>query len=679
MAGITDRPYDIKLNGHGYLLAREGQLGANGRAWAVESVGSAIGQQSATEATYSPMAPIIELPMVWDSWHRGFGDEEKLGEGRYYYSQNVDCRFEGKAFPALQVNTLALPGGTAAGHVLKFVELQNQLFAFNDRYAFQIYAAQNSIVIHKDFGSDAAITDACAFNNELIVARGYQDDAYSFSLGNVWIWGRSRWGGTAVWGHERNAPEWAVMLGIKLGYLAPFRDRLNATTSDSEVRWCSQGPQIGGNWTAAYRIGDPGTSITSLGELGEMLYIGKRDGLYALGSDGYAVQITPELRTPAHIENCKNMRAWHGSLWVPHQRGFFAYRSLGNSGFTVTSCNLGARAGQSSPVRGVVTAIAGDDRWLYIALWTGSDTYILAGREVRADEDAYAPLVWHPLWHLDERVYSLHIGATGLMPRLWIGAGQGIKYVDLPYGTDNPLQDDSCTYGSTGTLYFSRHSCNAPSIRKLFKSVEIIADHLQNSQYIEVWYRPDNLRTWRPLGFVNGQNRATRSPSHILSCGSEGVLARRIELRLDIHASSSSHPPILRSVILRAAERPQTRDVMTAVIRCADNLPTRTGGIFPDKGADILARLKALSTAGKAVELEDIVGYKRPVLVLPGVSESETKQEGTRAREVLATIRMTPFQAEETPPLSGVWVWGTSKWGEVADGGSGDKWLDPEQ
>lgn len=684
---VTDRPYDIRLNNHPLFLARKEDLGVGGRAWAVETVGSAVGQPSEQEARYAPYAPTIEIPMVWNSWHRGFGDEEKLDEARYYYCQNLDCRFEGKVFPSLEVKSLALPVGTASGPVKKFVEMRGHLYAFNDDYVFAIDAAGNSIATDYNFTTPPAdetrspIVDACAYNGELIVSFGYQKDAWSMTTAHLGVWGAATWGGGSLWAADALTPVWARMTGVKLGYMVTFRDRLNATSAENQVRWCSQSPQVSTNWTAPYYIGDPGTEITSLGELGEMLYVGKRDGLYALGDDGLAVQITPELRAPEHADNCRNMRGWHGSLWVPHMRGMFAYRSLGSSGFTVTSCSLGSRAGQSSPIRGIATAVTGDDRWLYVALWTGDDTYILAGREVRAGEEVYSPLLWHPLWYLpDERVHSLHIGATGTSPRLWIGAGTGIKYVDLPYGTDNPTQDGSSVYEGDGTLYLSRHSWNSPDTRKLFKSVEILADRLQPSQYIDVWYRPDNLRTWRPVGGSAGSsNRATISPRHVLSFGPSGVAARRIEFRLDIHCSATTAPPILRTVIVRAAERPDAREVITAIVRCADGLPTRNGGRLTETGRTILARLKELAIAGKAVELEDVVGYTRRVIVVHPVSENEVWQQGKLARETHATIRMTPFEANETTELSGAGVYGTAKWGTVADGGTGDVWLDPEQ
>lgn len=690
-----DRPYDIKLDSHPYLLARDKDGSPQ---WAVETVGSAIGQQSSTESRYSPLASTIELPMVWDSFHRGFGDEEKLDEARYYYGQNLDCRFEGKVFPALALNTLELPTGTEAGHILKFVELGNQLFAVNDRYAFYINAAQNEIETSYDFGATVRITDACTFGEEIIVARGHQADSYSLSSANIPRWGRTaKWWkdettpdagdyslGSGTWGHIPTvAAAWGAMSGIYLGYLTNYGDRLAATTSDYEVRWVGSGATIStaGNWCTPYVIGDRGFEITSLGELAGLLYVGKRDGLYALGGseDGKAIQIAPELRAPAHADNCRNMRAWHGYLWVPHQRGFFAYRSLGSSGFTVTSCSLGSRAGQSSPVRGLVTAMTGDDRWLYAALWTGEDTYILAGREIRNGEDAYAPLIWHTLWHLpDERVYSMHIGATGNTPRLWLGVAGNIRYVDLPYGTDNPMQDTSCTYETDGTLYLSRHSWAAPSTRKLFKSVEIMADNLQNSQHIDVYYRLDGRQRWHAVGEYPPSNRATMSPRHVLSFGQTGVVGRRIELKLVVHASSTINPPIIRAVVVRAAERPVAQEIITAVVRCSDNLPTRTGGRFPDTGATQLARLKALTTE-RAVQLDDMVDYKRFVIVLSPINEAVSKQENTATREVLATVRMTPFAAEEMPEITGVGIYGQSKWGTVADGGTGETYLNPDE
>jgi hypothetical protein len=621
--------------------------------------------------------------MVWDNLATGFGDEERLDDGRYYYSHNVDCRFEGMQFPSPAIWSVYMPEDAEAGCVRKFVEFRGRLMAFNGRYALFVARSDNASINH-DFWTDdpydhAPITDACAFNGEVIVARGYDKAAWSVSKPDAFRWGRFRWGDGSKWNGEGDHG-WSAMTGVYLGYLCPFRDRLWASSGDSAVRACAQAPGIVGNWTNAYVVGDTSYPITSLGDMGELLHIGKHDGLYVLPSDGEAFAVTPEMRSPASTDNCRNMRPWHGYMWVPHQRGFYQYRSLGDSGFTVASATPGMRAGRTGPVRGLVTAVVGDDRWLYASLYTensntpGGDTYILAGREARGDEGAYAPIVWHTWLYLPgEHIHTLHLSGLWGGQRLYMATDTGIKFVYLPYATDNPLRDTNCTYQTNSTLYYSRHCWNAPDTRKLFKSVEVLADHLGATQYVDVYYRMDNKVTWHPVGGDDHvSNRAQKSPKHVLSFGPRGMAGRRIEIRLDVTAAGTNNPPVIRSVILRAAERPKTQEVITAVIQCADNIATRQSGTLATTGAKQLAALKELASAARAVELVDVVGYKRYVIVLSPINESESHQRGELSREILATVRMTPFVAD-ADESGHAFRWGRFKWGD------GSKWQDAEQ
>ena len=83
---------------HGYMLAREGQMG-RGRSWRVQSVASPSVPPTATEGRYGNQPAIIEAPMVFRTAHRGYGDEEMRGEGRYHHTENVDARFPNAIIP----------------------------------------------------------------------------------------------------------------------------------------------------------------------------------------------------------------------------------------------------------------------------------------------------------------------------------------------------------------------------------------------------------------------------------------------------------------------------------------------------------------------------------------------------------------------------------------------------
>ena len=638
----SDAVWDIVLDDLGYILARREQMGGGGRAWSVETVGASIAQQTPTEQRYGNQAPTVDIPMVWRTAHLGYGDEQQRVEGRYRYAVNVDARFPEQILPGPLVTTLQTNCGS---NVVAFFEHGGELFCVGGRYCKQIALANDDISTEKDFGEGKTATGAAVYDDVAYVGMGYSEA----------FWQRS------------TIPAWNQASGLYMGKLVVFQDSAWASVSQYEVSKFATTPAIAWNWSYEYEIGDPGRAITSLAELGNLLYVGKRDGLYVLDMTGLGQRLTPELGAYAHADNCMNMRAWHGSLWVPHIRGLLNYRHLGTQGFLVTPATPGGPVDEDNPVSGQVTAMAGDNRWLYVALYTpDGDTYIVAGREATEGERAFVdgPLIWHPLAKIASvKCEAMHISGLYTNPRLYFGLGDDVGYIVLPRGGDNPINDANCKYNLTGSIYFPSHSWASPTTTKLWKAIEIQGDKLSSARYVKVYYKVDD-GPWLLAG------TATFSTSHVLPLAQEGVAGKKIELRLDYTIPNTGAPFLIRAVVLRGAERPQTVALITAMVRCADGLPTRRGGYKCTRlGSEILAELKALSIAGEAVLLKDTIGYERWVIVQPGIGEQEVEQEGGLNPEKLAVVRMAEFEVEaQTVSASAYWIWDSSTWD------AGDVW-----
>jgi hypothetical protein len=252
-------------------------------------------------------------------------------------------------------------------------------------------------------------------------------------------------------------------------------------------------------------------------------------------------------------------------------------------------------------------------------------------------------MLWHPLAYLEDTECDAMI-LTGLWenPRLFFGKGHDVGYIILPRNSDNPLQDPNCRYGATASIYYSAHSWNAPATTKMWKSIEIQADNLGRMQYLTVNYRIDG-GSWVELG------NAKVSPSTALGITPSGVAGEEIEIRLDFVNPSDQTPIIVRGVIARGIERPDTTDIISAVVRCADRLPLRTTGYCPRTGATILSELKALAYYPTSVTLVDPVGSERQVVVIPPVTEqAEYAQTGEMSRELLINLQMAVVEFEES-------------------------------
>ena len=350
----------------------------------------------------------------------------------------------------------------------------------------------------------------------------------------------------------------------------------------------------------------------------------------------------PSARLPPR-DNGKGLTSWHGVLWMPHVRGLLLCVPQATA-YTVASAQPGRDADDTNPVRGWVTAMAGDDRWLYAALYTiAGDTWLLAGREATTEEDAaWGRMVWHPLARLEgKKGEAMHLSSSGTNPRLWFGVGADVGYITLPRYGDNPRHDANCRYATSGRMYYSSACWDVPTTTKVFKSIEFVTEHLSPTRYLDVYYRLDG-REWVRAG------RAIASPQYAISLGTQGVAGKRIEIRLDYASGGTHTPAVVKAIVVRAAERAEQVDVITFVVRCADRLPLNTGGVCPRSGAAILAELKALATMPTAVPLRDVVGLTRQVLVLPPVQEQEVERQAGEPREVLATVRAVAFAVPDT-------------------------------
>ena len=608
--------YDFILNGKGYLLARQEQLTEGALAWQVMAQGASIALRTPSEAQYGNQPASIEAPMVFRSAHLGYGDDIYSAEGRYSYAERVDARFPEQVIPGPEVALLQVD---AAANVVDFFEWDSHVYALAGQYCYRIESGLDAVTLDKDFGAQAWA--AAVYDEQVFVGMGYA----------VPFW-------------RRNGSGWEQASGLYIGHVAAASDRLWASTNKNVVQCVAADPLLAGNWSPGYTVGDPSVDITALAEFGEVLYAGKTNGLFALDRTGYAPPLSPELLAAQHSDNCRGMKPWHGTLWVPHIRGLLNYLQLGTQGFEVRSVTPGQDAGLDNPVRGMVTAMAGDNRWLYVALYTsGGDTYVVAGRETTAAEQRLGRMIWHPIAYLPGRkCRAMHISGLWTNPRLLLALDNYLGVVVLPRAGDNPVQDRNCRFVTAGSITYPKHSWQTPATLKVWKSIEIESEDLSPNRAVDVYYRIDG-GAWLRVG------QATVSPRHVLRIPvAGGVSGYGIEIRLDFVLTAGTVPPIVRRVVVRGAERPSTVEVIQATVRCATGLRLRDGTTEFRSGATIMQELKRLAQHGPAVTLIDRLGTERWVLVNAPVEELVSAQEGEREPETLARITMTVFEATST-------------------------------
>ncbi len=621
---MQDDAYDILLNSKGYILARSAES-TGPRAWRAYSIGASTTKE--VGGTEGPLPPTLQFTWMWSDLTSGFGADVEKGQRRYHTSYGGDARFSDGVRVGPLTHTITVSDGA---NVRKFAEFNGTLFVLTSQYCYRINP-DLTLTLENDFGVGKTAFDMVAFNNVLVVAMGWSE--------GIWV--------------RNTSGTWTQATSVKMGHLAVLNNRLWGSSSAYAVKNCASDPTVSTNWSAAYTIGDQTHQITMLLPWGELLVIGKTDGPYALDASGYGIPLAPELGVSPYSLNCFGMSVWHGVLFVPHRRGLFVVSNRGDGGFLIQRATPAANDYASDAI-GRVTAMAGDDAWLYFGLLNpiSGSSFIVAARESRQDEEG--PMIYHPIIAETTNVTVNAMIVSGIFQYLFYGANQDIRYVVLPRGQSNPRYDPNCEYGAQATLRLSRYDGGSPGTLKTFRGIVLEADGLGAASTIDVYVQVDD----GPLALAG---TASTSPRHHIAIA--GLSGYSIRLTLVFNQPSGNSTILLHRVSVIGIERPNQLMILEARVVAADNLATRLGRKDSRRGVDIVEELRALARGNQPVLLRDPLGGERKVMVLAPVEETEYADERTIGPAVVCTVKMVEVPEESTPIQSlQYFVIGVSHW-----------------
>ena len=382
-------------------------------------------------------------------------------------------------------------------------------------------------------------------------------------------------------------------------------------------------------WTDGTPIGDGAFGVSSLQSLGRTAYLVKADGLYALrpGADTGAVveHVWSQPVRDSSPYSGRGSAAWRGYLWLPLPQGLFRFRpgELRPSG--------PERLGENdSPIRGRVTACAGDAHFLYTALRdeTGHVTLLA----LNPDKDS-----WHPLARLG-RVDCRHMWVSdrpGPNPRLFIATGGSLAAMVLPRGSANPLHDPNCRYASSAELTLSRFDAGFAAQPKAFLALALSGDRLTASTWVDASYRLGDRASFRQLGrFAADGQRIEFGPE---------AAATAIDLRLSLHTDDPTTSPVIHAASLAYAVRADFKRVFEFVVRIADHTPLRDGRRDRRSGREIKLAIAAAAATREPVVLVSPDGEHVEALVR-GAEAQARRSEAGRDLEWLMPVTATEYR-----------------------------------
>lgn len=628
------------------------------------------------------LPPQIEYPELWNDWSGGFGypyrhpkDTQSYygffeNPNRYHWSENFDARFPHQLVHCQQMQLLPARYGSYNSSVWNLIDMP--------------VGSLSSPLTTPGMGSVMITTGGIAgsfgvaqrlYPTGLVAAGSAFDTSATNASGGMGSWGPGRLGifGSFAWVTRGPGPNQVDNfggfpmddVGAGIGGYQPAR----GFTSAGNRLWAYFGlngqrnifvqsvaaqadPTLTANWSATLNVGDGHHQINDIRSYKDQVVLGMEDGLYVGDLSGTFINVLNDLAGHSDSDNCRDLAIHNGQIVAQHISGVYAYNPAGTNQGQVREIGPNLLSNRS-PVIGKVRALEVLAGWLYAGIWTGSQSYLIAG----IDDNPPGPYSWHVLNRFPHiaRPQRLHVdgittssgGLRNLPQRMWAATDPSIGTVGtaplywwpIPMLNGDPLSVSpgfSANYVGSARMDLGIVDGRAPATAKVYKTVTIESENLGSPNvYCDVYYTVDQ-GTRTLLG------RAIDSPRSVLyfpSVGGSYITGYTMELSLQSFTTTPAVSPVYRSIVMRSTFRPNSVDVITAIIDAGDENRDRSGAVMRP-GASQIAELRALSRQAQAVTLVDLAGAANNVVVLAPVEEQEVYQEGDQNPTLAATIKL---------------------------------------
>lgn len=605
-------PGDIVINGVPYTLDVNPKSNPpNQFAWEEEPV------LNGTEPQPGPGLKHTRIPGAAYAWlseqtletfHMGMGDALDYEENTYHYAQNVDAG-EPNAVVLGPLAATTTIGVAAAGDPVGYFELGGRLYAIWSRYIRELGTLNDTVTdtADKDFGSGVHVSDVKLFRNAAMIALGNATPMQSRATGAA--------AGTYT----------AADSTVTADYFAVSEEFLYRADSDgSNTRVMSvptaSSPLTAGNWSSEIDIGgDPGIAFTDLTTYGYQVLVGKRDGVYRTNRLGFAPNILDEFKSRPDASNARNIIKSFGNTYIPHMRGMFRYDGRGIQAVGLEKLS-GHHHTNLSPVAGEYTATAEDGQWLYVALWNGTNTYILKYKELVIGDSIRG--VWHPfIYWAANKVTGMHVSGITTSPSIWASSttNELISRWFTAADARTPLTDSTYTFAATGSLWLPRLYMGSEENNKYFTEIVLEGDNLSSTETLRFYYRVTVNFPWSATSPSYTALAAVTSSPTTQTVGASG---RFIEPRIDFaRGTTTTETPVLRRVKIRAVQvLDYIRHVTCRVLLPAENQYLEGGellGAIDDNTTETsYAVLRALENSASTLSVIDPFGTTRTMLLV---------------------------------------------------------------
>jgi hypothetical protein len=551
------------------------------------------------------------------------------GDGRGW-GQNMDTS-EGLVMPGPEISAVTLPDQPGAD-LEQFAEQDGHIYVVGGQYAYQI-ANGSGAVTDQDLGASFLGVSIVPFKSSMFVGGRATGNLWEKPAGGAWT---QTMAGGAVQRGKLTTVWWNTGGGNSLRLVGE-----GATTT--ALTYVAANPRLDTDWQTPITIGS--YPIRSMVANRFHAYIGTTGGLFDFGSDGTAPNLTPEIEKLVMDSNGRATLAMDGWIYINGGYSLYRVRSVGTDYALVQECGWSAQLPKTCPMAGYVTAITRHGRWLWAAIYDGTNTWVCKAREATAN-DRYGPLVWFvsPIYLAGMKVTAMHVsGLVSMNPRLWmavtIGTGRGLRWAHLPLDSAyRDLRQARLYRFATSAQYDEPEEDHGDdALPKFIREIVGETEAMSGSTQDVLSIAKDGEATYSTYGTLRSNPRAV-----IKSPPSTVFMPSRYILRHSFTGTTVS-PPILRKLSRRVIPRPDLLELRSYQVVCGPAVRASDGALDGRSVKHARTTLAGLQTGGPRT-MRDEDGTELIVIVSAGESLTEvqaTLGDGEERRLLTADLQIS--------------------------------------
>lgn len=669
---------DYLIDGKPFMLARK----TGGRAWSRAGIADVPSRRSVSDQRYGNVPDVLDHPEVYDDWSGGvtepYADSGK--SNGYAWSNGYDARFPRKLIHSQAPQLLAAAYSSLGSNVEGFIDVPLQ-GGVSKRGAGTVLVIGTKLVGMLT-PTDYQNTAGSAFRIATILARDYRYPAAIFGS-YAYVGARSDGflrvdvSGAATLGPE--GAGWFVVGGQRMWWPLVLGGGAGVLSNQFRSLSLEQDILATANYAASLPLGRglaPQTAVAYQ----DQIYLGFPDGIYEGNLSGTFHNILTDIGAPVDTDNFRDLTIHNGQIVGPEGRHIWAYKpSTIESRTREIGPPLGALpvASGNTPLSGKFTCVEAFGQWLYAGLFTGSQSWFLAGYDASGPA---LPYVWHPLHNflgLTTKIHRIHVdgitsssGGVSIPNRIWCatdgsfgamaGATAPVFYWPIPSGDGNPAADlgFSPNYMGSAAMDMVTSDWGAPATPKAWRSAELEVDNIADwtlgaGPQLGRGFIYSVLDGSLPMAPVGTIQNSPRGVVYFPSTTGSMALGQRVVMHIETWARAGNNvSPIVHSLVVRGLLRPQSIEVITAKTRIADNMRNRRQTPMRPARQQI-TDLRTFAAGSAPRVLTDLAGAQQFVSVIPPIEEEEFWQEGDDNPEVIATVKMAVMTYTSNPNLTG--------------------------